>query len=244
MWTVTVPVSSTEVYPQTLVHQFPSREHLVRVADQEAEQIELEGRQPKRRAAFVHLASAGVDDEVADLDAFRRDARRGGSSQDGIHPRDQLAGREGLGQVVVRSELEPGQPVGLLGEGGDHDHRQLRAVADPAAQRQPVGSGQHQVEHDQARRLALEQVACRLAVTRLQCAVPLLLQVADDHVANDGLVVDDENSAHRLIVQRWRGQVLKGCLRTGPGRSRIQSFVMVPRFTQGYGRRESTRRHL
>ena len=78
----------------------------------------------------------------------------------------------------------------------------------------PSVPGEHQVEHDQARRLALEQVARRLAVARLQRPVPLLLQVADDDVANDRLVVDDENGAHRLIVgQRCRG-VLKGCLRT------------------------------
>ena len=82
---------------------------------------------------------------------------------------------------------------------------------------EPVRSRQHQVEHDQARRLALEEVARRLAVAGLQRPVSLLLQVADDDVANDRLVVDDENSSHRLIVQSWRGQVLKGCLRTGPG---------------------------
>ena len=81
-------------------------------------------------------------------------------------------------------------------------------VADPAAQRQPVGSGQHQVEHDQVGVSRVENIR-PAAVTR-GSAVTSPPQVADHHVTNDGLVVDDENSAHRLIVQRWRGQVVKG----------------------------------
>ena len=40
-----------------------------------------------------------------------------------------------------------------------------------------------------------------VAVARLQRPVTLLLEVADDDVANDRLVVDDENGAHRLIVR-------------------------------------------
>jgi len=47
--------------------------------------------------------------------------------------------------------------------------------------------------------------AGRLAVPCLQRPEPFLLQVPDDDVAHDRLVVDDEDGAHRLIVQRGAG---------------------------------------
>lgn len=49
--------------------------------------------------------------------------RRVAPPQHRAHPEHQLPGRERLGDVVVRSELEPDQPVGLVAQSGEHDHR-------------------------------------------------------------------------------------------------------------------------
>ena len=46
-----------------------------------------------------------------------------------VHPRDQLGEREGLAQVVVGTALERAQDVGLLGPGGQDEHR--RAAVEP-----------------------------------------------------------------------------------------------------------------
>ena len=49
-------------------------------------------------------------------------------------------------------------------------------------------------------RRSSEHVACGFAVTCLERAVPLALEIADDDLAHDGLIVDDEHGLHRLSV--------------------------------------------
>ena len=71
-----------------------------------------------------------------------------------------------------------------------------RARADPAAELEAVRSGQHDVEHDEVGRLALDERAGVVAVVRLERRVPLALEVAHDDLAHDRLVVDDEDGGH------------------------------------------------
>ena len=57
--------------------------------------------------------------------------------------------------------------------------------------------GKHEVEHDEARRVALEQLArAERRPPASSVSVALAPQVADDDLADDRLVVDDEDGAH------------------------------------------------
>jgi hypothetical protein len=49
---------------------------------------------------------------------------------------------------------------------------------------------------DEVRPLALDQPSCGVAVTGLERAVAVALEVADDDLADDRLVVDDEDGGH------------------------------------------------
>jgi hypothetical protein len=111
-------------------------------------------------------------------------------------------GEKGFCDVVVGSELEPDDPVGLLRARGQHDHGKLRARADPPAELEAVQAREHQVEHDETRLVFAEQLLCVQAVARLEGLVALALEVADDDVPDDRLVVDDENGCHLRIVPR------------------------------------------
>jgi hypothetical protein len=56
------------------------------------------------------------------------------------------------------------------------------------------------VEHDEARRAPLDQLARGVAVRRDQGLEAVALEIADDDVADDRLVVDDENGLHLPIL--------------------------------------------
>ena len=65
---------------------------------------------------------------------------------------------------------------------------------------QPVGAGQHHVEHDEVGWTAFDQLARRVAVAGLERVEAVALEVASDDVAHDRLVVDDQHRRHRIIV--------------------------------------------
>ena len=64
---------------------------------------------------------------------------------------DELAGAEGLGDVVVGAHGEPDERVDLLGARGEQDHGQLGGRAEPAQHLDPVGARHHHVEHHEIR---------------------------------------------------------------------------------------------
>ena len=74
---------------------------------------------------------------------------RSDSAQDRLHPRQQLARVEGLHQVVVGADLEPHDPVRILPERAEHQHRRAACRSQPARRRQPVLPRHHHVEHDE-----------------------------------------------------------------------------------------------
>ena len=168
------------------------------MAGEEPEQVELARGQPQRLPPFV-TSRVRVDDEPVVREALLA-APSGSARRSTVRTRRQLARRERLRHVVVGAELETDDPVGLLAAGRQHDHRQARARADPAAELEPVRPGQHEVEHDEARRVALDELARPAPVGRLERLEALALQVADDDLADRRLVVDDENRGHARII--------------------------------------------
>ena len=87
----------------------------------------------------------------------RRSTVLGLAAQHRVDACDELARIERLRQVVVGAHLEPDDAVDFLALRGEHDdrHRFARA-AEASAYREAVLAGQHQVEHDQMRRIALQ----------------------------------------------------------------------------------------
>jgi D-alanyl-D-alanine carboxypeptidase/D-alanyl-D-alanine-endopeptidase (penicillin-binding protein 4) len=185
------------------------------MARQEPEQVELLRRQLHRPAASCHLPRRRVDLQLADGDPRLAERGRHGATKDGAHARGKLARRERLGDVVVGAELEPDDPIGLLPTRREHDHGQLGAGADPAAEREPVGAGQHDVEHDEVGQLALEQLAGTVAVGGLERAVAVALEIAHDDLAHDRLVVDHEDRRHARIVIHFRASIVATALNAG-----------------------------
>src|SRR5258706_7931672 len=70
---------------------------------------QLLARQPYRRPGDRELAPDRVEAEIASLERYSKNAA--GPTQQSLDPGDQLAHREGLGQIVVGPGVEAGNPV-------------------------------------------------------------------------------------------------------------------------------------
>ena len=122
--------------------------------------------------------------------------RRVGAAQDGLHARHHLARVEGLGQVVVRAQLEAHDAVDVLAPGGEHEDGRLAAPPDLPGDLHAVPAGQHEVEHDEVRVDPVVLPKGFVAVARLDDREAGLLQVEAHQLDDVALVIDDEDRLH------------------------------------------------
>ena len=110
-------------------------------------------------------------------------------------PRGHLARAEGLDDVVVGAELEADDAVGLLAAGGEHDDRDLGALAERAGDVVARPVGELHVEEDEVGHLArglLDRVGDRSGHTRVE---PLAVECLREGFGDRGLVLDHEDGA-------------------------------------------------
>ena len=107
-------------------------------------------RQLDRRAVHADLARGDVDLKLAEPpQLWRRCGAR--TAQHRPDPRDQLARRERLGQVVVGADSRGRRSCRPPPPRGQHQDVGVAEGAHPPADLDPVDPGQHQVEHDHVR---------------------------------------------------------------------------------------------
>ena len=190
---VAVPVGAPDAVEQLL-----AREGEAGVAGQEGEQVELAGGQGHHLAAPAHLAAAQVDLEVAHGHDLLGGRALAGAAEDGADPRHELAGREGLDQVVVRPQLEAEDAVHLVVAGGEEQDGDGAAGPDLAADVEAVaGARQADVEDDDGGVLPREDLEAPVAVGRQQHAVALAPEVEVHQVGDVRVVLDDD---HRPVL--------------------------------------------
>ncbi len=116
------------------------------------------------------------------------------AAQHRVDARDELARIERLGQVVVGAHLEADDAIDVLALGRQHDDRhRLAGAAQAPAHGETVFAGQHEVEHDQVRRVALQLLVELARVGKRRHLEALLGQIAGEQVAQAHVVVDDED---------------------------------------------------
>ena len=123
---------------------------------------------------------------------------RGRATQYRPHAQCEFARAERLGQVIVGAGLQTRDPVVLLAECGQQDHRDrvVAALPQAAAQCQAVRAGHHHVEHRDVDALRAEEPQRFGAVVRDRHLEAVALQIAAHDIANDGVVVGDEYPRH------------------------------------------------
>lgn len=189
------------------LEELPAREDDARARRQEDEHLELDERELHGLAADFHRSPWDVDTQLAALDdllALASLVGRRGTTQERAHPAAELADRERLRDVVVRSELEAEDLVELLASSGEHDDRDVARTPEPLADLEAVQLGEHDVEHDEVHVLLLESLQRLLAVASLDNPVPVALERVGEQRLDRLLVVDEENGRGGLHERkRW-----------------------------------------
>ncbi len=163
------------------------------------EEVELRGGQLDGPAVDLHRALDRVDDETADDDRPLVIDRVADSPQHGPDTGQQLAGAEGLDDVVVGAELETDHPIGLVAASREHDDRDGRGLADRAGTVEPVDAGQSEVEHDQVGDDGADQPQRLLARSSRRHPEPGVDEVVPHDLHDGRLVIDDEHVGHRCV---------------------------------------------
>ena len=175
------------------VHQRVARQYAAGTLGQRQQQRELVGGEGAFLAVEPHGAGALVDLETAE--AHRVGLRgRALAAQDGAQPGLQLARLEGLGEIVVGADFEADHPVHRLAARRQHQDRHVGGRAQAAADIEPVAVGQHQVEDNRVKRLALQEslaLACG-AGGRQTKAHPA--EIVGDHPGEAAVVVDHQDA--------------------------------------------------
>ena len=98
--------------------------------------------------------------------------------------------------VVVRADVEPGEPIGFVHTGRQHDDRHVRFAAQGTGDRQAVEAWQPEVEHHKVRPALPRHLQ---AARSVRCHLDREAR-ARQVVTCDGrdlrLIVYDENSGH------------------------------------------------
>ena len=120
------------------------------------------------------------------------------AAQDGLHPGDELARAERLGDVVVGAELEAEDAVDLAVAGGEEQHRHVARGAQSAAHLEAVDVGQADVEQHDLRPMLRDQLEPAFAVRGLQHSESGLAQVHVEQVGDVRIVLDHHDGALAL----------------------------------------------
>jgi hypothetical protein len=155
-----------EVVVPDVGEQLRPGQHPAGVEHQVAQQPELGRGEFDQVTGAADLVAVLVQFDVGERE-HRPRGRRPGAAQHGPDPGRQFLQPERLGQVVVAADGQPVHLVRLGVPGGQEDHRYPQAVpAQPGDHLEPVGVGQHHIQHDQVERAVPGQPQRARAVLR------------------------------------------------------------------------------
>ena len=123
------------------------------------------------------------------------------AAQQGLYPGQKLARIEGLGYVVVGSDLQPHDPVDVIRAPGNEDDAHIVARTNEAGEVQTVLSRQVDVEEHEIHRIVDQQPAQLPTIDRLAHSMPGRFQIAGKFRSGNVVVFDDQHMG-RFARQR------------------------------------------
>lgn len=159
------------------------------------QQLELRGRQTDLPVAHPHLPTLQVDDQIPHPEDGGRGDLPLRPPQDRANPRHQLARAEGLGDVIVRPQLQAQHPI-LLHPRRQDDDGHPGLPSDGATDVEAIHARQHRVQDDKVGPLPPEGMQRAGAIPHRDHAEPRLLQAGPDHLAHPGLILHHQHRPH------------------------------------------------
>ena len=172
------------------------------MGQQQLEHVILDGGESHRLPVHRHplgpvIHGDGPHGEQAG--ALVRAPQAGISPQLGLHPGHHLQGVEGLGDIVVRPDVQAQDLVRVLALGGEEDNGHVAPLPQLGGGPDAVQLGHHHVHQDEMDLVLLHSPDGLPAVIGLQGAIALAGEI-DVQGGDDVLVVvADQNGIHRLL---------------------------------------------
>ena len=133
--------------------------------------------------------------------AFASECAHGRAAQDDVHPRDEFARAEWLGDIIVAADLEAEHAVDLVVARRKKQDRNVGGFSDFPADVQSVEFRHADIQNDEVRPVAGEAGQCFLAVPRLEYGHPGLAERDPDDLANMQVVVNDEDTVRQASLR-------------------------------------------
>ena len=124
-----------------------------------------------------------------------------GTPQHRPDTRQQFRWLEGLGQVVVRADIEAGDPVGRLAFGRQDDDRQVHGCPNALRDLESIHSRHHHVQDHQIGQLLLNQPQPVNAVVGGEDLIAILRQEKGCHLQAGRIVVNYQYTHETRIAQ-------------------------------------------
>src|SRR5690554_2537452 len=179
-----------------------------RVAHEEAQELELRGRQVDRAVSAVHFITELVEREVTDAHdgVGRTRDETGRATDEPTKPRDDLLEAERLGDIVIPARRETGDAFveGVLRR-QEQDRHVVAPAAGPLEHLEAIDVGQHDVEHDDVGVELADELDRRLAVAR-RAHVPALIAQRHRHELGERRLVVDHDRPHGRTVGVCEGR--------------------------------------
>ena len=182
------------------VQQLAPGEDAARLARERGEQRELGRGQVHGPPGHLGPHAWHVQRKVAGHDAIPgRGDRPFRAPEHGADARHELAGRERLGEVVVRPELQAQQLVEFVVAGSDHhdrDRGRRRVGAQVAGDVEPIESGQAEVQDDEVGAPLADRGEGAGSVAHGEHREPGMLEIVAGEGGDPRFVIDDEDGLH------------------------------------------------
>ena len=188
-------------------------EHAPHVSREEAEQAVLDGREMQLVPCESHHARGIVDHQVAVLEGrlsgLVRRGHVGEVAFGGAQACQQLAHREGLGEVVVGAGIERPDLVGVPRACRHHDDGDARPRPDLADDVDPIHVGEAEVEQDHVGWVRDDGGDGRVAPGRRAVLIVVQLESRGDEASDGRIVLHYEHArlapTHLWAPPRWEG---------------------------------------
>ena len=134
--------------PDLLQKLFPG-EDLPRVGSQEVKELDLLGGHLQLDAVQDHGIVFQGDGQIRQHDGLLLIGGGGAAAEHRLDPGDELVAVEGLGDIVVRPQLQAPDPLAGVALGGEHDDRRGGLLSDIVENGPTIPAGQHHIQYHQ-----------------------------------------------------------------------------------------------
>jgi len=177
-------------------------------AHEDFEESELDVGEIDEGIVLANGAGGGIEDQVLDYERGRFGGciGCGGAAADGADAGEELAGIEGLGEVIVGAHLEADDAVDVFAAGGEEEDAVGGEGAEAGEDFEAVDAGEHDVEKDHGPGVGARGFKAGVAAMDGVDAEIVASEVFGEHVAELYVVVDEEYVFHALARVTLRGR--------------------------------------